>query len=291
VTLVTNVQRGTLQLRPNGTFTYTPQANLSYTETFVYAVAGQQATVTLQVGAPAPQVSGFVYTDEDSTRVMETDERRLADITVTLRNNATGQTFTTQTNSVGAYSFNNVPAGPYTITAEQPMFMIDGWDMVNGQTVTGESIAISVDGTPQRVDFGELGLRAEFVTPRDFFGLADPNGFQIATNLGAGLGNHFWFSFLDGWGGFTRAEAAISSNGATVTLRMTRSDGQVFTLNNINIEADPRVRLMGQIGSGVVLRFEGTPAQFSAAAGAAFAAEGEADYAQSVDQAFAEGWE
>ncbi len=290
VTLVDAPDRAAnFTLNANGTFTYTPPLNQSFTDTFVYQVAGQTATVTIRVGTPAAAVSGFVYTDEDSSRAMENDERRLGRVTVTLRNNTTGQTFTTDTNAQGAYGFNNVPAGQYTISAEQPMFMIDGWDTVNGTSVVGDSMVINVNGTPQRVDFGELGLRAEFVTPRDFFGQADRNGFQIATNAGSALGNEHWFSFLDGWDNFARAEATVSPDGSTATIRVTTAGGQVFTLANINIDSDPRVRLMGRMGNGVVLRFEGTPAQFSAAAGAAQAAEGEAEgeYEGAVDQIFA----
>lgn len=291
VALVTApTQAANFVLNPNGTFTYTPTANQSYTDTFVYQVAGLQATVIIRIGSPAAQVSGFAYTDEDSSQHMELDERRLGGITITLRNNTTGQTFTTETAANGAYSFNNVPAGAYTLTGGQPEFMIDGWDSVNGQITASDSVQINVNGVPQRVDFGERGLRAEFVSPRDFFGQADPNGFQIATNAGNAIGDEFWFSFLDGYSNFTKAEASVSADGSRATIRLTRNDGQTFTLNNVSLTADPHIRLMGRMGDGVVLRFEGTAAQFLAGAVQA-AADAEGEYQGSVDQIFADGWD
>ncbi len=280
-----------ITLNANGSFSYTPLANQSYVDTFTYTVNGQTATVTIRIGTPAAPVSGFVYTDEDATRAMEPDERRLGGVLVTLRNNATGQTQTTRTDARGAYAFAVVPTGQYTITAEQPEFMIDGWDSVNGQVFAADSITLNVNGAPLRVDFGERGLRAEFVTPEDFFGQANPNGFQIATNVSNALGQEHWFSFLDGWNGFTKAEASVSADGRLATIRVTRADGQVFTLNNVNIESDPRVRLMGRLGDGVVLRFEGGPAAFTGGATpAALNGEGEANYQQAVDDVFSQGW-
>jgi hypothetical protein len=168
--------------------------------------------------------------------------------------------------------------------------MISGWNSINGQTVTSDSIVINVNGAAQRVDFGERGLRAEFVTPRDFFGQADPNGFQIATNAGSNLGAEHWFSFLDGWAAFTKAEANVSADGTRATIRVTRNDGVTFTLSNYLL--DSTVRLMGRMGNGVVLRFEGTPAQFIAkGAVQGVAPEGEGEYESAVDQLFAGGWE
>lgn len=277
-----------ITLNANGSFTYTPLANQAYTDTFTYTVNGQTATVTIRIGTPAAPISGFVYTDEDATRAMEPDERRLGGVLITLRNNATGEVQTTRTDHRGAYAFAVVPPGQYTITAEQPAFMIDGWDSVNGQVFAADSITLNVTGTPLRVDFGERGLRAEFVSFQDFFGQADPNGFQVATDVGNALGQEHWFSFLDGWGGFTKAEASVSADGTLATIRVTRADGQVFTLNNINIASDPRVRLMGRLGDGVVLRFEGLPSAFTGAA--ALFAEGEASYEDAVDGVFAQGW-
>jgi hypothetical protein len=291
VTLVTAPTRAAaFTLNPNGTFSYTPELNQSYTDTFVYAAAGQTATVIIRIGSPAAAVSGFAYTDENASRVMEPGERRLGGVTIQLRNNTTGQVLTTKTSSSGAYAFANVTPGSYTLTGVQPSFMIDGWNSINGQTVTGDSIVINVNGTSHRVDFGERGLRAEFVTPRDFFGQADANGFQIALNAGAQLGSEHWFSFLDGWSNFTRVTASVTTDGTRATIRATRNDGATFTLSNYVL--DSSIRLMGRIGNGVVLRFEGTPAQFIAK-GAVQGAEGEGEadsYEGAVDQLFAQGW-
>lgn len=283
---------GAFVFNPNGSFIYTPQPNQAYVDTFTYRVGTQTATVTISIGTTAGSVSGVVFTDENDNRAIDQRERRLGGITVTLRNNTTGETFSTRTSAAGAYTLPNVPAGQYTLTAAQPAFMIDGWNIINNQqTVVSDSIVLNLTGAAQRVDFGELGLRAEFVKPVDFFGEADPNGFQVATNVGRPLGQEHWFSFLDGWGNFTKAEASVSPDGATVTLRLTRDDGQVFTLNNINIESDPRVRTLGRLGDGIVIRFEGTPAAFAAgAATGQLGGEGESDaYTDAVDQLFA-GW-
>jgi hypothetical protein len=291
-TLVTGPSRAAaFTLDANGMFSYTPELNQSYNDTFVYAVGGQTATVVIRIGSPAAQVSGFAYTDENASQVMEPGERRLGGVTIQLRNNTTGQVISTKTAANGAYSFSNVTPGAYTLTGVQPAFMIDGWNSINGQTTTTDSVIINVNGVAQRVDFGERGLRAEFITPQDFFGQADRNGFQIALNAGGSLGGEHWFSFLDGWSGFTKAEATLSSDGTRATVRVTRSDGATFTLNDYTL--DTKVRLMGRMGSGAVLRFEGTPAQFNALGavqGAEGEAEGEADYEGAVDQIFSQGW-
>jgi hypothetical protein len=292
VTLVEPPDRGTLILNPNGTFSYTPQPGQAFIDTFRYQVAGRTATVTLNVGTVAGSVTGVVFTDENDNRALDNGERRLGGVTVTLRNNTTGATLTTRTAANGAYAFPVVPAGAYTVMAQQPAFMIDGWNIINGgATQASDNVVVNLTGASQRVDFGELGLRAEFVKPIDFYGMGDPNGFQIATDVGRGLGQEHWFSLLDGWGAFTKAEAAVSADGTHVTIRMTRNDGQVFQLNNINIETDPRVRTLGRLGAGIVIRFEGTPTSFMTNATPLADGEGEApSYTAAVDQLFSDGW-
>jgi hypothetical protein len=64
-------------------------------------------------------IGDYVWTDANGNGIQEAGETGLQGITVTL-NNGTGITLTTTTNSSGAYSFNNLPAGTYTISFTTP---------------------------------------------------------------------------------------------------------------------------------------------------------------------------
>ena len=72
----------------------------------------------------------------------------------------------------GSYSFTQLPAGTYQLTETQPMKFLDGKDsagspagtVVAPDTITHIPLAIDQAGT--QYDFGERGLRPEYISKR-----------------------------------------------------------------------------------------------------------------------------
>ncbi len=120
---------------------------------------------------PPTSLSGFVYCDLNNDGLKQSTEPALANVTVTL----TGTSITgpvnipTTTDANGAYSFNNLRPGTYTITETQPNIALDGVDTVGsiGGTLGNDVIAnIQVSTTSgANYNFGEIctGALAGFV--------------------------------------------------------------------------------------------------------------------------------
>jgi hypothetical protein len=73
--------------------------------------------------------------------------------TVTLRNNGTGQTQTTTTNSAGAYRFSLLSPGQYTVTATASGFQtVERTVTVSVGQATTSNVKLAIGGATQTVD-------------------------------------------------------------------------------------------------------------------------------------------
>lgn len=138
------------------------------------------ATVTLATGQagvafnfgelPPTGISGFVYVDSNRNGSRDGGETAgIADVSVTLTgtdDHGTAVNLTTTTDASGAYHFDNLRPGSYTVTETQPPAWDDGGDSVGvvGGTPRGtlgndsvSAITLAAGESGSGYNFGELG--------------------------------------------------------------------------------------------------------------------------------------
>ncbi len=144
--LVTNVQHGTLTLRPDGTFDYVPDAGYTGTDRFTYqADNGSElsniATVTITVTRQAPVARDDSYSLNKGQSISVTASQGVlvndygvygATLTVVLISNVQRGTLTLQPNG----SFTYVPAANYSGTDRFTYQVTDGHSNSSTATVT-----------------------------------------------------------------------------------------------------------------------------------------------------------
>jgi uncharacterized repeat protein (TIGR01451 family) len=168
-----------------GTVSATASGNLINTAT-VNSILGpsQSSTATNVVTtANSGSLTGFVYVDANNNGVFDTGEAPIGGVTITLTgtdNSGNSVTQTATTNSNGAYGFENLAPGTYTITETQPINFIDGKDSIGTQggnaTVQNVFSSVPVVNGIEGVNnnFGELGLTPPYVSKRDYLYPAEP---------------------------------------------------------------------------------------------------------------------
>ncbi len=127
-------------------------------------------------------LSGFVYVDGDADGTRDTTESGIPGVVIELSGNATGGTAVTLselTDDTGKYTFAELDAGTYTITQRQPPAHLDGQDSIvfAGSVAANDSfsnIVLAADQVAADINFGERGLRPEFVSIRMFLASTPP---------------------------------------------------------------------------------------------------------------------
>ena len=109
--------------------------------------AGTAATGYL-FGELAQSINGHVWLDSNRNGVLETSEKGITAVTVTLRDAANAIVATTTTAPDGTFSFVNIPAGHYTVAETQPA----GYGSSTPDTVALDVVA---GGTAPIVNFGD----------------------------------------------------------------------------------------------------------------------------------------
>ncbi len=143
-------------------------------------------------------LSGFVYYDANNNGLYESGETPISGVTVTLTGTddlGFAVSKTTPTDSIGAYSFDQLRPGTYTITETQPGSWLDGKDT---QGTPG-------GGTTSNDAFTAIALGSNVHGTNNNFGELQP----------ASLAGHVYYDANNN-GVFDSGETAIS--GATVTL-------------------------------------------------------------------------
>jgi hypothetical protein len=111
---------------------------------------------------PAGALSGFVYNDVHNSGVRTPDDPPIPGTTVTLTGTSLGGlVFNTsvQTNSIGAYGFNNLPPGDYVLTEAQPAGYLQGSNQVGslGGSMSGDQFLVHLTGgNGTDYNFGEV---------------------------------------------------------------------------------------------------------------------------------------
>lgn len=176
---------------------------------------------------PASSLSGYVYLDGNGNGLRDANERGIGGVSVTLSGtNDLGQPvgLMRSTDASGFYRFDGLRPGTYTITEIHPGFFRDGLEAAGtqgGTVVANDAIQTTIATTVAGAEnnFGELGLRTEFVSRRLFLAssLAEAlvNGSYVVDTSSGDV----WFAVDRGWNG-TLAVQATPAAGTEATLTL-----------------------------------------------------------------------
>ena len=268
--LVSAPTNGQLIFNADGSFTYTPDGDLVGRDTFTYQVmAGDQvsriATVTLNVGDLTPSsLAGFVYVDANNNGLKDDGELTLGGVEVDIiGTNLLGERvrMSAETNRNGAYEFDGLLRGNYTVIERQPMFLIDGLDTANGeQSLRNDRFIVDLKANTHASDynFGERGLQPRFMWNSLFFASRDRAGVMAAI---APNGDQAWYCIDAGWRGLTSVDVELSANGSTAEVSGERVDG-TETSSTVRVSGNSDVRVLGNATEGMLVQLNGTAASF-----------------------------
>jgi len=183
VVVVDAATSGGTVVNPDGTITYTPNADFAGGDLFTYRVQdndglfSNEATVRIRVGAPVT-FSGEVYFDTNDNGVRDPGEEPIEGAIVEIEQTSGSLTFveTVLTGPDGSFTLTEadaaffLPAGMYTIREIQPTILVDGKDKAGTPAPTGPPtndafIDIPMDASDAATgyQFGERFLTDEFI--------------------------------------------------------------------------------------------------------------------------------
>ena len=127
--------------------------------------AGAEGACTLVI-APAPlgSLSGFVYVDANKNGLFDSGENPLKCVALQLLDSRGNSVAKTTTDANGAYKFDQLALGTYTVTETQPAGYLDGLEARNNGVITGSSggadtisgIVVSAGANSPNNNFGEF---------------------------------------------------------------------------------------------------------------------------------------
>ncbi|MFO7907520.1 MAG: PKD domain-containing protein [Pirellulaceae bacterium] len=202
---------GTVLVSDDGSFTYTPDAGFTGSDSFVYAVTDGIDTVTATVSITVNNLvdlSGRVFDDLNDNGDQDAGEPGIEGVTVQLYEGSNLKA-TVTTNSDGDYVFDaNLGAGTYRIVESQPTGYLDG-DETAPTTPPGGTVDNSMDWNE---------ITNIVVTAGD----PDASGYLFAEIQPSDIQGMVWEDFNND-GGVNFGEKAIP--GVTVTLTGTDDRG------------------------------------------------------------------
>lgn len=255
VTATSNTN-GTVVLNGDGTITYTPADGFTGPASFEYTLQDSgptggsnvnQATGTVNVTVEAfvpTTISGTVFIDETSDGIIDSAERRLGGIPVTISGTSLGQPIASQTVltlSDGTYSFANLGPGSYVVTYTPPHFFLDGMDVAGGlgdadsvQNQFTVNVAEPGGQDASGYNFAVLGLDAIHVNKIDQLAsrylIANPSLLYQGAYFGVAEDNSLlWSAKLDGFDNAVFAEGVVSNDGSSVLLTYVDAQRNVLT--------------------------------------------------------------
>jgi VCBS repeat-containing protein len=202
ITAVTQGSNGGTVSFTGTTLSYTPASGFVGTETFTYTIRDTDnltdtATVTVTVTeAAGNSVLGFVYIDGNGNGVRDGGELGVPGAVITLTGIETGGdavSMTAISASDGSYRFDDLTAGTYQLSQGQPHAMLDGAESSTASAagiVTGSdqftNIVLSGAITVGELNFGERGLRPEYVSMRMFLASTPPQDVMLRETIALG---------------------------------------------------------------------------------------------------------
>jgi len=166
-------------------------------------------------------ISGYVYFDSNNNGVRDAGETGLANVFIDLQGVAlqTPVFQSTITGADGSYTFPGLQPGRYIVREVQPGFYTDGLDAIGSQggLVFDDELHIELGESIHGFEnnFGEGGLRSQFLTKRLFMGSTPTDGLITGLSVAAG---DMWFSFDRGFSLFNVQATSNTSRPVYMTL-------------------------------------------------------------------------
>ena len=233
------------------------------------AIAGDVVAVGTILDVIPSRVTGSVYVDLDNDGKKDAGEVGIGNVLITLTQ-AGAADRTVLTAADGSYTFLGINPGTYSIRETHPAFFADGIDTAGTPAPSGakandafNGIIVSGGASATGFNFGEMGLRAEFVVAffnrRAFMASSMLGGTQInpgTASLDLTSGD-VWISFDSGFAARRTFEALFSSAQGSVTL--TLYDSNLTELATSPTELNrARITVDGQAGRAYFLKVTGT---------------------------------
>lgn len=165
---ITYTVTGTVAVDATGnlinTATVSPPNDVTDTDT-----TNNTSTDTDPISELLAQVSGFVYVDANDSGTFDSGETPIPNVLIELLQNGT-TIASTNTDSDGFYSFENLSAGTYNVQQTQPSGFDDGQDTAEGGqgTVIDNDlfqVTLAPGDDAQRLNFGELEQSIDVIQP------------------------------------------------------------------------------------------------------------------------------
>ena len=190
--------------------------------------------------SPTGRLSGSVYVDQDNNGQRGSGEIGLAGVSVTIIDqNNPGTRVTVVTDANGDYQFVKMFPGTYRLEESQPINFIDGMETAGsrggniGNDVISD-ITIGVGQSSSGYLFGELGVRLDLISKRDFLSSTNPGvdftgqpGSGIAA-VGVPLSDPSGFVYVDTNGSGQRDEGEPGIPNVSIRLTGLGTDGSTI---------------------------------------------------------------
>jgi hypothetical protein len=230
--------------------------------------------ITIEQDVRLPVIQGFVFVDTNNNGVQESWERSLAGVDITIQGTDVSGApvyHMVTTGPDGTYSFAEseigveLVLGNYWLTENQPAFMLDGTDYVNGvATAFNDAIPITnAASVPGDCVFTELGLEPSYLSMHSYLTSTQEEGIFLAFD---NLGNLLW-TFVDAaypatihnesWADVTVQDASFSADGSELYVTVS-GYGQITVPTFQNQGFAP----WGQTADGRVVRLNGPLSDF-----------------------------
>jgi len=235
-------------------------------------------------------IRGGVYADVNNSGEWDEREHGLAGVTVRLQGtNELGEEVDLEavTDEDGKYEFTDLVPGDYTLVQTQPGFYLDGVDALHGSGSPGVAgddqfteVSLGSGDEFGGYDFGERGLRPEFISRRLFLATTPASGLL---NCGCAAKAGTWYSFDEGWIGDLTATVSGAGN-----VGLTLYDAQLRPIASSSSGGSASLTYHGQPGQVYFLSISGSgtlDVQFSNAAAQASV------LSSAIDAALADDWQ
>lgn len=165
-------------------------------------------------------LSGHSYVDTNNDGVFQAGELPLLGVEIQLMGtdvSGNAVNSTTFTNIDGFYKFNDLQPGNYMVKQTQPVQFVDGKDTagnLGGDASVNDKITVELTGNGEDYNFGELGVRPEFVNKRLYLTSTPYTNWQFVDVRQASL----WYSFDVDHQSFLEANAVVNDGTATIEI-------------------------------------------------------------------------